>query len=279
MAEKIKFVCTKPATLLFSSITQKSAPRTIQGAEPKFSGTFGLDNDDFQAMLPIMVQCIKSETGGFTGNPADYYLACMGGKTAASRVIQAAEFNAQALRAKGQTDEAFKVMEKAQKRAEVYQTFAGILSASSKFDVSLAQLVGGAIKDIEGDIARAQAGKDLFYSGGIVVPSIALQGFRRKKVDDRDGVTAFLQNVLFIRKGPKLDLGGGQASNGEVFSGFQNYSDYDPLANAPGGGNEFAGFQEGNGNGAQNSGTGSPSNGGYQPQGGQASQPIEQAAW
>lgn len=282
MAEKIKFVCTEPATLLFSSITQKSAPRSVQGAEPKFSGTFGLGEKDFKAMIPVMAQCIQSETGAFSGNPADYYLACMGGVTAAKRVMQKAELDAQALRGQGKADEAFKLIEKATKRADAYKGFAGILTASSKFDVQLAQLIGGAIKDIEGEIAIAQAGKDLFFPGAIVVPSIALQGFRRKKLDDRDGVTAFLQNVLFIRKGPRIDLGGGQASNSEVFGGFQNYSDYDPTAMAPGGGSDFAGLATGNaaaGNGQPNSGTGSPSNTGYQPQGGQAQAPAEAPAW
>lgn len=274
MAEKIKFVCTEPATLIFSSITQKSAPRSVQGAEPKFSGTFGLGEKDFKAMIPVMAQCIQSETGAFSGNPADYYLACMGGATAAQRVMQKAELDAQAHRGRGETDQAFKIIEKATKRADAYKGFAGILTASSKFDVALAQLIGGAIKDIEGEIAIAQAGKDLFFPGAIVVPSIALQGFRRKKLDDRDGVTAFLQNVLFIRKGPRLDLGGGQASNSEVFGGFQNYSDYDPTAMAPG-------SDAGNGVAGQSQGAGSPApdNAGYQPQGGQASAPVEQAAW
>lgn len=260
MAEKIPFACTEETTLIFSSLTQKSAPRSVQGAEPKFSGTFGLGEKDFKAMLPLMVQCIKSETGAFSGNPSDYYLACMSGPTAASRIMQKAELDAQALRGRGETDKAFSLIEKATKRADVYKTFAGILTASSKFDVSLAQLVGGAIKDIEGEIAIAQAGKDLFYSGAIVAPKIALQGFRRKTLDARDGVTAFLQNVLFLRKGPKLDLGGGGAApNSEVFSGFKNYSDYDPTAMAPG------------------SDTGSAN--GYQPQGGQENRPVEEAAW
>lgn len=282
MAEKIKFVCSEPTTLLFSSITVKSRPKSVTDpAADKFSGTFGLGEKDFKAMIPVMVQCIQSETGGFTGNPNDYYLACMGGATAAGRVMQKAELDAQALRGQGKTDEAFKLMEKATKRADAYKGFAGILTASSKFDVSLAQLMGGAIKDIEGEIAVAQAGKDLFFPGAIVVPSIALQGFRRKKLDDRDGVTAFLQNVLFIRKGPRIDLGGGQASNSEVFGGFQNYSDYDPTAMAPGGGNDFAGFAGGNAGAGQSQGVGSPApdNAGYQPQGGQAQAPAEQPAW
>jgi len=277
MAEKIKFVCEEPATLLYSSITVASAPKGVMGAEPKFSGTFGVGKKDFDRMIPVMVQCIQSETGGFSGNPNDYYLACMSGATAAARVIQKAELDAQVHRGRGENDAAFKVMEKAEKRAAAYRNYAGILNAASKFEVELAKLVNGAIADIIGEAPRAQAGKDMFYSGAIVVPSIALQGFRRKKLDDRDGVTAFLQNVLFLRKGPKLDLGGGQASNSEVFGGFKNYSDYDPLANAPGGSDAWTGGSQGQaGNpsagGDTASGAGASQNagqaGGYQPQGG-----------
>jgi len=269
MAEKIKFVCEEPAVLLFSSITQKSAPKGVQTAEPKYSGTFGLTKHDWDRIIPVMVQAITSEMGQFSGNPNDYYLACMSGNNAANRVMQKAEYDAGILRSKGENDKAFQLVEKATKRADEYRKHAGILSASSKYDIELARLEGGAIKDIIGDAARAQAGKDFFYSGGIVVPSIALQGFRRKKLEDRDGVTAYLQNCLYIRKGPKLDLGGGTASNGEVFSGFQNYSDYDPLANAPGGGDNWntGGQSQGNGQGAgQSQGAGSNA-GGNQGQG------------
>ena len=292
MADKIKFVCEDPATLLYSSITQASAPRNVANAEPKFSGTFGLTDKDFKAMIPFMVQCIQAETGGFSGNPNDYYLACTSGNTAAERVLLKAKLDAQVETGKGNNDKAFSIMEKAEKRAAAYRNYGGILSAASKFPIELAKLENGAIKDILTEAAIAQAGKDCFYSGAIVVPSIALQGFRRKKLDDRDGVTAFLQNVLFLRKGPKLDLGGGGPSNSEVFGGFKNYSDYDPLANAPGGNDAWSGggSQAGQvGNGAGTAGNPSPdpsashsnapstttfpsngqqNGGGYQPQGG-----------
>lgn len=293
MADKIKFVCEEPATLLFSSITVASAPRTVAGAEPKFSGTFGITKRDLDRAIPVMVQCIQSETGAFSGNPNDYYLAIMGGNTAAARVMQKAELDAQALRGRGENDKAFQVMEKATKRADAYRGFAGIMQASSKFEVELAKLVNGAIVDIVGEAARAQSGKDCFYSGAIVVPSIALQGFRRKKLDDRDGVTGFLQNVLFLRKGPKLDLGGGHASNSEVFGGFKNYSNFDPLANAPGGSDAWNTGDAGNGaNGATTGGASTQANhasasqggtdawgggaaqSGYQPQGGQT-RPVD----
>lgn len=230
MAETHRYTLVKPARLLYSSITTKSAPRVAAGtATPKFSGTFGIEDEDFNAIVKIMVDGIKAELGSFSGNPGDYYLACMSGATAAKRAIQKAEFDSQ-----GKTsDEAFKIMEKAQKRAELYKPYAGILTASSQYDVELARLEAGKIVDIPAEEhARAQAGKDFFYPGAYVVPAVALKAFRRKTIDAKDGVTAYLQNCLFIRKGERI-AGAGGPGNNEVFGAYAGYSDYDPTANAP----------------------------------------------
>lgn len=235
MAEKFRYTLAKPARLLFSSITQKSAPRTIQGATPKFSGTFGIEQEDFDAIVKLEVAAIKSEMGQFSGNPNDYYLACTSGETAAKRVLAKAELDAAG---KG-SDEAMKIREKAETRATLYRQYAGVLSASSQYDVELAKLENGKIVDIgTEEHVRAAAGKDLFYPGAYVAPAVAFQGFRRKSLDAKDGVTAFLQNCLYIRKGERI--GGSGPNNNEVFGGYANYSDVDPTANAPGGGNGFA---------------------------------------
>lgn len=230
MADTHRYTLVKPARLLYSSITQASAPRVEQGvATPKFSGTFGIEQDDFEPIVRIMVDAIKAELGSFSGNPADYYLACMSGATAGKRAIEAAEFKAQGKPA----DEAFKIKEKAQQRAELYRPYAGILMAQSKFAVSLARLDAGKIIDIpDEEHARAQAGKDFFYSGAYVVPAIAFKAFRRKTMDAKDGVTGYLQNCLFVRKGERLANAGGPANN-EVFGSYAGYSDYDPTSMAP----------------------------------------------
>lgn len=229
MAETIRYTLVKPARLLYSSITAKSAPRGVQNATPKFSATFGLEEEDFKAIVQIMVDGIKSELGTFSGNPADYYLAAMSGVTAGKRAIAKAELDAQ-----GKTpDEALKIKEKAESRAALYAPFAGILTASSQYPIELARLEAGKIIDIpDEEHARAQAGKDLFYPGAYVAPAVAFKAFRRKTLDAKDGVTAYLQNCLFIRKGEKL-AGAGGPSNNEVFGSYAGYSDVDPTALAP----------------------------------------------
>jgi hypothetical protein len=229
MAETHRYTLVKPARLLYSSVTAKSAPRGVMNATPKFSGTFGIEKEDFDAIVQSMVSGITAEMGSFSGNPNDYYLACMSGTTAANRAIQKADLDAQGK----SPDEVFKIKEKAEKRAELYRPYAGILTASSQYAVELAKLEAGKIVDIpDEEHARAQAGKDLFYPGAYVVPAIALKAFRRKTLDAKDGVTAYLQNCLFIRKGERI-AGGGGPDNSQVFGGFAGYSDYDPLANAP----------------------------------------------
>lgn len=229
MAETTRYTLIKPARLLYSSITQKSAPKGVQNATPKFSATFGLEDEDFQKIVQIMVDGIKSELGSFSGNPGDYYLAAMSGVTAGKRAMAKAELDAQGKA----PDDAFKIKEKAEKRAALYAPFAGILTASSQFEIELARLEAGKIIDIPAEEhARAQAGKDLFYPGAYVVPAVAFKAFRRKTLDAKDGVTAYLQNCLFIRKGEKI-AGAGGPGNNEVFGAYAGYSDVDPTALAP----------------------------------------------
>lgn len=228
MADQHRYTLIKPARLIYSSITAKSAPRNVQGAVPKFSGTFGIEAEDMAAIIDIMVQCIKSETGGFTA-PTDYFLACQSGKTAGARALAKAQLDAQGKSA----DEAMKIMEKAEARKALYEPYAGILNASSQYDVELAHLQGGVVKDIPAEEhARAQAGKDLFYPGAYVVPAVAFKSFRRKTLDAKDGCTAYLQNVLFIRKGERI-AGSGGPDNSQVFGNYAGYSDVDPTAMAP----------------------------------------------
>ena len=240
MATKIKYALQggpngdEPARLLFSSVVVPSAAKLKNGgfAEPKRSATFGIGEKDFKALVGHMIEAIKSEMGTFS-KPDDYYLACMSGETAAKRAIAKAAFDAQGKPA----DEAFKIKEKAEGYAAMYRQYAGILTANSKFDVSIARLEGGKVIDIITDGMTPEqlkkTEKDYFYRGAYVSGAIELSAFRRKTLDDKDGVTAYLQNVLFVRRGESL--GGASAPNSSVFGGYTGYSDVDPTAMAPDG--------------------------------------------
>lgn len=232
-----RYTCEEEARLLHSSIVQASVPRGYEGrAEPKFSGTFGIGKKDFDAIVKLEVAAINEEFGSFTGKPTDYYLACTSGEMAARRVLQRAEL---AARNKA-SDEVFRLKEKAERRAAMYREHAGILQASSKFEIALARIDNGAIKDIA-DANRVRAGKDFFYPGAFVVPSVQFKAYARKTVEDRDSVTAYLQNVLFLRNGDRLG-GVGGVPNQDVFGNFKGYSKEDPTALAPGNNSGDSGF-------------------------------------
>lgn len=234
MAETIKFTADKEMRLLYASIAEKSAAKLDNGTlgEAKFGATFGIEHEpDFKAIVDIMVNACKVELGEFT-SPKDYNLACTSGITAGKRAIQMAELKCH----NKPEDIKFKIMEAANKRAELYKPFAGILVANSKFDVEMAYLSGGKVIDVdmENPAAKAAAGKTYFYRGAYVVPAVSFKAYRRKTIEAKDGVTAFLQNVMYLRRGEKLG-GSGGAPNSEVFGKFAGYSDYDPMAMAPDG--------------------------------------------
>lgn len=226
----MQYDCKEPARLIFSSLAEKSAPKGNYNIEPSFGATFGIEKVDFDAIVKIMVELITAEMGSFSGKGSDYYLACMSSETAVKRALQKADFDAQGK----PSDEALKIRERAEKRGELYKPYAGILVAKSKYPIQLARLVPGAIEDIPDEpVARQRAGKDYFYPGAYVIPAITLRSFRRKNLDAKDGVTAFIQNCLFVRNGERLSGGGGR-SNDQVFGGYvSRYSDFDPTANAP----------------------------------------------
>lgn len=110
--------------------------------------------------------------------------------------------------------------EKAQKNGKDGSFFNGnvVLDARSKFEPRLSILTGKAIRDLEG-AQRALEGKQKFYNGCYVVPQVNFvpyEGQEEDGVGNPDGVTAYLDAVLFVKDGPRI----GGASGAEVFKAY-----------------------------------------------------------
>jgi len=90
-----------------------------------------------------------------------------------------------------------------------------VLDARSKYEPRLSLLAGKAIRDLEG-AQRAVEGKAKFYNGCYVVPQVNFVAYDGQEEDGRgnpDGVTAYLDAVLWVKDGPRI----GGSSGADVF--------------------------------------------------------------
>jgi hypothetical protein len=93
-----------------------------------------------------------------------------------------------------------------------------VLDARSKFEPRLAVLEGKKVRDLEG-AQRALEGKTKFYNGCYVVPQVnfvAYDGQAEDGVGNPDGVTAYLDAVLWDKDGPRI----GGSSAAETFKAY-----------------------------------------------------------
>ncbi len=98
--------------------------------------------------------------------------------------------------------------------------FAGtvVLDARSKYEPRLSILEGKKVRDLEGT-QRAVEGKAKFYNGCYVVPQVNFvpyDGQAEDGVGNPDGVTAYLDAVLWVKDGPRI----GGAIGAEVFKAY-----------------------------------------------------------
>lgn len=104
------------------------------------------------------------------------------------------------------------------------------LKASSKFEVALGVLEGQKIIDATA-ANRAVIGKK-FYNGCYVIPGVNFVAYTGKKVDDPDGVTAYLDSVLWVKDGERI--GGGSPSASERFKHYAGtVTTEDPMEGIP----------------------------------------------
>jgi hypothetical protein len=243
------YVLAQPGRALYANITEASKPKTVAEAKTKYSVTLGLEQRDAEALFALEAQAIRDAFGSFTG-PDDYQLCVVSGAKAAAKAIAGAEINARGK----PDDERFKIMQAAEARAELLKPYAGVMQASSRIafhdrflerytndltqaERELADRLGFSL----GVLAKPQfiklntsllfqEHKDKFYRGAYIGGAFNLNAWARKKADDKDGVTAYIKSLIFVKDGERLSA---ERPMEDEFSHYQGVeTDYSPSAAA-----------------------------------------------
>lgn len=226
------------------------ATKAVSTAPTKYSIMYGLHAEDAKALFELEALAIRERYGTFT-KPDDYQLCVVSGAKAAEKALAGA-----ALAARGKSEEeAFKIKERAQARADLVGQFAGILTASNrtafhdrfldrymmdldemerqnadKFGFRLAVLARPKPIVLDTQLAFIEH-KDKFYRGAWYGGTVKLSLWDRKKAEDKDGVSAYLGNQIFVEDGERL--AGGSKPIEDEFGHYQgSATDYSPSAAA-----------------------------------------------
>jgi hypothetical protein len=242
MAKKVylQYRLEKPARALYINAVEASKPKNEPNAKSKYSVLLGLDEVDAKELFALAKKAIEDGGFGPFNNSADYQLCIMSGKKAAEKALLQAQIEA---RGKSEEDAA-KIKENAERRAELVKDYAGILSASSRvafhdrfldrytteldgkereradtmgFGLSVLSNNG---KVIALDNAHLFAEyKDKFYRGCYVGGLFTLTPWARKTADAKDGVSAYIHKtgLIFVKDGERL------ASTPSVQDSFAHY--------------------------------------------------------
>jgi hypothetical protein len=249
MATKNKYydyTLRHPARGLYVNLAEAS--QAVPTAPSKYSVVLGLEKEDADALFALEAAALKERYGSFTG-PDDYQLCVVSGAKAAAKAIASGNLAART----ASEEEASKIKERAQARADLYSPYAGILSASSrtafhdrftdrymtdldqrerenadKFGFRLVVLARPKMITLDTQLMFVEH-KDKFYRGAYFGGTVKLSTWDRKKADDKDGVNAYLGNMVFVKDGERL--GGAAKPVDDEFGHYQGMAtDYSPSA-------------------------------------------------
>lgn len=190
-----RYTCTAAVRMPFQNLItpQPVGKKGKAKGDPKYSGTFLLapDSADLKALKAKAVEVARARWPG--------------------RDLKELKFP---------FSNGDKRAEKAKAAGKDGSFFTGmaVLDARSKYEPRLAILSGKAVRDLEG-AQRAAEGKQKFYNGCYVVPQVNFvpyDGQAEDGVGNPDGVTAYLDAVLWVKDGPRI----GGASGAEVFKAY-----------------------------------------------------------
>lgn len=254
-AKYYRYTLKAPARALYSNLAEASTVKGQEAAKSKYSVMLGIENeDDAKALFALAMEavvaagfCVDSDGNPKNFSPSDFQLCVSSGAKAAEKVLAKATIDA---RGKSEED-AFKIRENAEARAELLKPFKAVLTANSrvafhdrftdrymsdldvkereradKFGFKLAVIENG--KVIALDTAHLFATyKDKFYRGAYVGGSFNLSPWPRKKAEDKDGVTAYIEGAVFVKDGERIT--GGAPSVQDSFAHYTGMAtDYSP---------------------------------------------------
>lgn len=199
-----QFTATEPHTLTFPNLDK---PRAVEKngkptGDPKYSGNFEIEPSaaDLTAMKGVAAKVARAKWPG--------------------RDLKELAFP---------FTNGDKLAEKAKLRGKDREFSRGkvVLTARSKFQPRLSIIEGGKVIDIEPGPQADALIRKAFYSGTKALFQVGFQAYDGVG-NNPDGVNAYLNMVLSLRKGDKLT---GGASAAEVFKGYiGSVSDEDPTA-------------------------------------------------
>lgn len=188
--------------------------------DPKYSAVFIVDpeNADLAKLKAEAVAMLKAKAAGKT----------LRTRRLTQEELDSGNFVEVQVPWKDGTKEADR-MKAAGKDGEVFRGKV-LVKASSKYQPALSAIVDKKVVDFVTDEAKAQAGKKYFYSGAYLVPSFGLHWYKGDE-GKPDGVSLYLNAVLFAKNGPRL--GGRQHNAAEAFKGYiGSISEEDPTGGA-----------------------------------------------
>lgn len=265
-AKYYRYTLKAPARALYSNLAESSTVKGEEAAKSKYSTMLGIESDDdAKALFALAKQaaeeagfCVDDEGKPKAFSPSDFQLCVSSGTKAAEKILASA-----ALKARGKSEEeAFKIKEAAEARAELVRPYKAVVNANSrvafhdrftdrymtdldakereradKFGFKLAVIENGKIIGL--DTAHLFATyKDKFYRGAYVGGSFNLSPWARKKADDKDGVTAYIEGAVFVKDGERIS--GGAPSVQDSYAHYAGMAtDYSPTAAAAISADEF----------------------------------------
>lgn len=194
----VEFMFTQPVRAVFiDAITPRTFDKNSKTDKPKFGGTFVFpaDSPDVANLKAAMMAAAKQKWP--------------------SRDLKELKFPLTTGAKKIETEKKMAAKKNAEPRSQAF--FEGntlVITARSDFEPGLAKLVNGKVIEISGPTRAAC--KD-FYNGCYVIPVFAFVPYDAKKADDPDGVTAYLQSLLWVKDGERI-------GGGSVVSKFAAYA-------------------------------------------------------